>query len=344
MVAGQAEDPRRLHQLAFDADFDLRIAFQIVPHQVDLVQHGYAARDIALHILLPDVEVGFGDTGIHRQKEQYGVRTRNQGQRQFGLGAERVQARSIEDDQALLQQRMRIVDQRMAPARDLDFAPVFHYYGGRHEIGLVEQPEQPGLLHRYRFDLGEAGHRRCHVVLRCQIEPDLHPFDRLVLQCCDALVAFARFDRQQLDVWLFGSVVENLGRAHGRAADIGGQQALLEIGKKHRVDQFGLAAREFREEGENHAVVAQALDQIVDAQAALDVRVTVVFQPVLIGLNAVAQFVAPLLVRGYLVLEIAGHECRSFFTLASRAAAWPQISTVLVRRRSWCARECHDES
>jgi hypothetical protein len=47
----------------------------------------------------------------------------------------------------------------------------------------------------------------------------------------------------------------------------------LKSGEKHRIDQLGLAAGEFRKEGEDHAVVAQAFDQVVNAQAALDVGV-----------------------------------------------------------------------
>ncbi len=144
-----------------------------------------------------------------------------------------------------------------------------------------------------------------------------------MLESGDALVGFARLDRQQFDVRLFGSVVEDFGRAHGRATNIRGQQALLEVGEEHGVDQFRLAAREFREKGQDHAIVAQALNQVVDAQAALDVGVAVIFQPVLIRLDTIAKFVTPLLVCGYLILEIAGHECRSSFTRARREAGWP---------------------
>ena len=52
-------------------------------------------------------------------------------------------------------------------------------------------------------------------------------------------------------------------------------------------------------------------------------RVGFLFQPVLIRLDAIAQFVAPLLVCGYLIFEIAGHECRRILTCARRQAAWP---------------------
>ena len=41
-------------------------------------------------------------------------------QRELRLGADRVQARRVEDHEALLQQRMREVDDRVAPARDVD--------------------------------------------------------------------------------------------------------------------------------------------------------------------------------------------------------------------------------
>ncbi len=190
----------------------------------------------------------------------------------------------------------------MAPTRNFHPAAVLDHHRGGHEVRFVEQAQRPGFLDRYRLDLGKTGHRLGHFLVGTQVEPDLHPLDRLVLQRGDAFVALARFDRQQFDVRFLGGVVVNFGGAHGGAPDIRRQQTLLEIGKEHGIDQLGLAARKLGQKSEDHAVVAQALGQIVDAQAALDIGVAVVLKPGLVRLDAGTQFVAPLLVLRYLVL------------------------------------------
>ncbi len=63
----------------------------------------------------PDIEIALRDTGIGRQHEQHRMRVRHQRQRQLRLGTDRVQTRRVENDQAVLQQRMRKVDDRVAP-------------------------------------------------------------------------------------------------------------------------------------------------------------------------------------------------------------------------------------
>ena len=99
---------------------------ELVPQAVDLVQDHDAARlrrrVVARQVLVPHVEVGLGDAGVGRKDEQHGVRVGKQRERELGLGADCVQSRRVQNDEALLQQRMREVDHRMAPARDLDRA------------------------------------------------------------------------------------------------------------------------------------------------------------------------------------------------------------------------------
>ena len=88
----------------------------------------------------PDFDVALGDAGFGGQDEQHRVRVRDQVERQFRLGADGVQARRVEDHQALLEQRVREVDDRVAPQRDLDLALVVQR-GGRIRVGLVVQAE-----------------------------------------------------------------------------------------------------------------------------------------------------------------------------------------------------------
>ena len=98
--------------------------FELVPQAVDLVQDDDAAppsaRDRRRRDAAPDVEVGLGDAGVGGEDEQDGVRARQQVERELRLGADRVEPGRVEDDEALLQQRMREVDDRVAPARDVD--------------------------------------------------------------------------------------------------------------------------------------------------------------------------------------------------------------------------------
>ena len=74
------------------------------------------------------------------------MRVRNQVERQFRFGADCVQARRIDDDQALLQQWMRKVDDGMAPAGNLDHAV---FIDRQRNVGVVfmVQAEAFGFFH-----------------------------------------------------------------------------------------------------------------------------------------------------------------------------------------------------
>ena len=70
------------------------------------------------------------------EDEEHGVRLRQQRERELGLGADRVESGRVEDDEALLQQRMREVDDRVPPARDVEHAFIF----GRQRLHDVVRP------------------------------------------------------------------------------------------------------------------------------------------------------------------------------------------------------------
>ena len=122
----QAEQRRRRRDLAIDLGGDRRRGLELVPQAVDLVEDheppGLLRGVVAGKMAIPHVEVGLRHAGVGGQHEQDGVRVRQEVQRELRLGADRVQSRRVEDDEALLQQRMREVDDRVAPARDLDLA------------------------------------------------------------------------------------------------------------------------------------------------------------------------------------------------------------------------------
>ena len=117
-----AERARGLALLLRDLRLDLLERRERVLERVDLVEDDEARRRVRAEVVAPDREVGLGDAGVGAEDEDGRVRARQQAQRQLGLGADRVQARRVEDDQALLQQRMRVVDEGVAPGRHLDLA------------------------------------------------------------------------------------------------------------------------------------------------------------------------------------------------------------------------------
>ena len=168
---------------------------------------------------------------------------------------------------------MRKIDHRMTPAWNFDLALVSPDDGRCYKLGLLEQTKHPGFLNRNRFNVCQLRHRRCHIFLRIDIKLDLHPFDRLVLQCADALLALARFDGQQAHIGFLRTIVEDFGWAHRGAPDIGWQQTLSVAGEEHGIDQLGLATRELREERQHDAVISQAFDEVVNSQAATDISV-----------------------------------------------------------------------
>ena len=122
---GNTQDLRRRHALAIDLRSHLLRGAQGVPQGVYLVQHHQAyIRDFRVddQMLTPDGQVGLGDTGVRPQDEHHCLRLRQQADRELGLCTDGVEPRGVEDHQALLQQGVGDIDQRMAPAGDLDQA------------------------------------------------------------------------------------------------------------------------------------------------------------------------------------------------------------------------------
>ncbi len=117
-----AERARGLLLLLRDLRLDDLERRQRILEGVDLVEDDEARRRVGAEVVAPDREVGLGDAGVGAEDEDGRVRARQQAQRQLGLGADRVQARRVEHDQALLQQRVRVVDEGVAPGRHLDLA------------------------------------------------------------------------------------------------------------------------------------------------------------------------------------------------------------------------------
>ena len=129
---------------------------------------------------------------------------------------------------------MRIVDDCIAPRRHFD--------------DIVFTWPLPGVIkHRYQahhariervYPLRICKRGKClfHFFGAVDIEANLGPLNRHILQLGYGLIAITGFDREQLEIRLFIRVVEYFRGAHRRAADIRGQEALFEAGKKQRVN------------------------------------------------------------------------------------------------------------
>ena len=87
-------------------------AAQRIPQSINLVEHHQARVSPVTfgdQMFAPDGEIGFRDAGIGRQNKHHCMRLWNQADGQLRLGTNGVQPRRIQNDQALLEQRMAIL-------------------------------------------------------------------------------------------------------------------------------------------------------------------------------------------------------------------------------------------
>ena len=215
---------------------------------------------MSAEVVAPDRQVGLGDAGVGAEDEDRRVRARQQAQRQLGLGADRVQARRVEHDQALLQERMRIVDEGVAPGRHLDLAAVV---ARRVVVGRRVVPE----AERARLFLGDPlGARDLEQRLRqligvANVEREPAPGARLGAHLGERQALEPGLDRQQQQRRRLVAAPAELDRAHRRAARRRRQDAPAGVGEEDRVDELGLAARELGDEGDDQLFVTEPLAQ-----------------------------------------------------------------------------------
>ncbi len=226
-------------------------------------------------------------------------------QRELGLRADRVQSGRIEDDEPLLQQRMREVDYRVSPARNVNRALALGLER-REEVLVLVEAVPARERHRHALHLRDPRQRFAHAVGRRKVERNRHPFVGVVLVLGDRGVLAARLDREQADRWGTRRVVEELRRAHRRAAGGRRQQALPEIGKEDRIDELGLPARELGDEGDDELVLVQPLEQVLDFQVDLGVGELLVGEPFMQAGNARREATTPIAVCLEPCSELAG--------------------------------------
>jgi hypothetical protein len=214
-------------------------------------------------------------------------------QRQLGLGADRVEARGVEDDEALAQQRMRVVDDRVAPRRHLDPALVVarRVVLGMRVVPEAERARRASVTHSVRVTSSSAcaswsgssicSSRRRQARCWMRSSPSERPSSRVSI------------GSRASDGGLL-AVPAELDRAHRRPPGRRGQDAAAGVGEEDRVDQLRLAARELGDERDDELLVAEALAQRGDLVAGGALRQVVLAEEAGQRVDAQGQGGAPL--------------------------------------------------
>ena len=301
--------------LPFDFGLDRARGLELVPQAVDLVEHRKAALVGAMFRVadevVPHLNVGFGNAGVGREDEQHRVRRGQQRQRQFRLGAERVETRRVEDHQPLIEQRVREVDNRVPP--------LWHFHqplGGEVHAVLgffLGNVQAHGLrrFFRHGLDFGDVLQGLGDLVRRLDVERVGDPFLGKTAQFGKAGTAAACLDRQQADTGRAVFFMHQLGRAHGGAPGARRQHALAKTGKENGVDQFGFSARELGDEGHVQLVVTQRGQNLFQALVDLKVGEFLTLQPAAEAAHGREQALPPGAV-GLKMLVKFGHVRRPF--------------------------------
>ncbi len=136
---------------------------------------------------------------------------------------------------------MREIDNRVAPLGNFHHA-IFIDFQRRIRIVLVEQ--SVGFCNFARYLLGQAdlleGFQ--HAFAGTDVQRQHRPHMVLAFVVAGGLGLGPGFYRQQAYARGDGFIVQQFGRAHGRAAGRRRQYALAVFGKEDRIDQFRLAA------------------------------------------------------------------------------------------------------
>lgn len=268
-----AQHVRRIAALLVELLLHLRRGVQGIPQRVDLVEHdqpGLVVLARSAQMLTPDRQVGTRHTRVRAQDEHHRVRLGNQVDRQLGLGTDGIQARRIQNHKALLEQRMRHIDQCVAPHRHVHHAARVDHRVVVWRI-VVPEAQGPRLVDRHAAHLGHLGQGLGHLLRVIDVESNLVPLVLLEAPLGQSLRLQAGLDGQQAKARRRTLLVRQLGRAHGGAARARRHDAAAVVRKEDRVDQLGLAARELRDKRHHHLVAADLLFQAL--QAFLDGRI-----------------------------------------------------------------------
>ena len=264
-VRVDAQRVAHLGDLAAHVVRDLLLGPDAVPQRVDLVERdeaGVPAAGARQDVVAPRVEVALAHAGVDRQHVDQRVRARQQVERELGLVAERVQPRRVEDDEALREQRVREVDDRVPPARDLDHRLADD---GRHLADAGgREVVAPRLGERREARAADLRERVRHLLGVARVERQRQPLRVLPLEVLERGVGGARLDLEEADRRRCRGVPAQLGRAHRAAPRERGQEPAPEPGGEERVDQLGFPARELAHDRDREPVGFGVREQALD--------------------------------------------------------------------------------
>ena len=188
---------------------------------------------------------------------------RQQPEGELGLGANRIESGCIQDHQPAPKQRVGVVDQRMPPGRHLDVAVAVDV---RVVVGRLVVPEPEGACvgHRNAARARDLKQRPRQLVRIRAIEFNGLPCLRLLTQVGERATVQPRLHRQQQQLRRHAVLVADLDRAHRRTPRRSRQHAAPGVGEEHRIDEFGLAARELGDEGDDEPVAGQPQAQRIE--------------------------------------------------------------------------------
>ena len=211
-------------------------------------------------MVAPDGKIRLGHPGVSAQQKDYCMRLRDQIHGQLWLGTYRIQTGRVQNHQALPQQRVGHIDQRMAPHGH--FHPAV---GINHGVvcALFVMPEAPGsgLLLRYLAHLGHLGQGIGNLLRIGNIQRVLLPGIAAHTPLPQALGRLTRAYGQKPQTRRQRRVPAQLCRAHGGAPSACRHEAATIVSKKDGVDQLGLAARELGHKGHHDLVITHLLHQ-----------------------------------------------------------------------------------
>ena len=206
------------------------------------------------------------------------MRLRDQAHGQLRLGADGIETGRVQDHETLLQQRMRHVEHRMAPARDLHQAARIAA-GVVVRRAVVPEPQPTRVVERHPQHIRHLRHRLHQLVGIVDVDRHVGPARGFLAPVHQGERFETRLDRQQPQTgWLRG-VVAQLRRAHGRATGARRHDAATIAGEEDRVDEFRLAARELGNEGDHHLARAQLRLELAQAFGDRQVEQVVLAQP-----------------------------------------------------------------
>ena len=188
-------------------------------------------------MLAPDGQVRLGHPGICGQNKHDSMCLRNQTHRQLRLGTNGIQTRRIQNHQALLEQRVRDVDQCMAPLGHLNQA-VSANQRVVVNVFVVPKPQCSGIVFGHMAHLRNFFQCLGKLLWVVDIEVNPGPFFRHGTPLHQRLGLEPRFNRQQAQTRRYIRVIAQFCRTHGGTARTGRHDAPAVTGKKDGVDQL----------------------------------------------------------------------------------------------------------